>query len=76
MLEDNLQTPSFTARRRLFLQDDSLQEHDALITAKEIESKFLEQKREQWSYDFINDTPVNEGLWQWDVIQTSINNEE
>lgn len=78
MLENNLQTPCLRARRRLFLQDDLLQEpcNDALVLAKKIEQKFFEQKREQWSYDFINDTPVSEGIWKWDIIQTTINVEE
>lgn len=59
--------PSITAKRKLF-QDDQLP-CDASAAAKEIEQKLLAQKQEQWSYDFINDTPTeDEGLWRWNIV--------
>jgi hypothetical protein len=66
MLNNNLLSPPpTTARRRLF--QDYQQPTDALNIAKDVEQKFLRQKQEQWSFDFINDIPV-EGLWQWSII--------
>lgn len=72
MLNNNLLPPPTTARRRLF-QDDQ-QPDDVLDIVKDVEQKFLQQKQEQWSFDFINDIPV-EGLWQWSIIVAACNND-
>jgi len=41
-----------------------------MVSAKEIEQKLLVQKREQWSFDFVNGEPIEGGLWQWNIIIT------
>lgn len=60
-------SPPISAIRSLFRDDQ--QTNKALDTAKEIEQNFLLQKQRQWSFDFINGTPV-EGIWQWNNITT------
>lgn len=57
-----------SAIRSLFR--DGHQTNEALDAANEIEENFLLQKQRQWSFDFINDTPV-EGIWQWNKITTT-----
>lgn len=64
--------PTTTARRRLF-QDDR-QSNNASATAMEVEQKLLAQKQEQWSFDFINDVPV-EGIWQWNIVIATENDD-
>lgn len=66
MLTNN--PPPTSAIRSLFRDDQRTNE--ALDTANEIEQHFFLQKQRQWSYDFINDTPV-EGIWQWNNITTA-----
>lgn len=60
--------PATSAIRSLFRDDQ--QTNEALDIANEIEQNFFLQKQRQWSFDFINDTPV-EGIWEWNNITTA-----
>lgn len=71
MLTNNV-SPT-TAIRGIFRDDQK--PNEALDIAKEIERNFLLQKQRQWSFDFINDTPV-EGLWQWNNITAAADHDE
>lgn len=74
MLNDRRPLPVTAAvKRRLFRPDDDRLANDnaASEVAKEIERRVLMRKRELWNFDFVNGTPVEEGLrdnWQWDII--------
>lgn len=74
MLNNNLPPPPPTTIRRRLFHDDQ-QSTDASSIAKDIEQKFLQQKQEQWSFDFINDIPT-EGLWQWSIIVAACSYDE
>jgi len=75
MLSDHRPPPVTAAGRRCLFPDDRQQPatpDDNLEVAMKIERELLARKREQWSFDFVNGTPVDEGLsnnnWQWEII--------
>ncbi|KAL5233610.1 hypothetical protein ACI65C_001020 [Semiaphis heraclei] len=76
MLNDHRPPPVTAAARRCLFPDDRQQPatpNENLRVAMEIEQELLSRKRDQWSFDFVNGTPVDEkGLcnnnWQWDII--------
>ncbi|XP_003243054.1 uncharacterized protein LOC100568919 isoform X3 [Acyrthosiphon pisum] len=75
MLKDHRPPPVLTAGRRCLFPADRQQSatlDDNLQMAMEIEQELLARKRDQWSFDFVNGTPVDEELsnnnWQWEII--------
>jgi hypothetical protein len=69
------------AAKRCLFQDDHRQlaalndDNAALEVAMTIERELLARKQDQWNFDFVNGTPVEEELicnnnWQWDIIVT------
>ncbi|KAL4089673.1 hypothetical protein QTP88_024672 [Uroleucon formosanum] len=75
MLNEHRPPPVTTACRRCLFPDDHQQPatpDDNLQVAMEIEQELLARKRDQWSFDFVNGIPVDEGLsnnnWQWEII--------
>jgi hypothetical protein len=75
MLNDHRSPPVTAAGRRCLFPDDRQQPatpDDNLQVAMEIERELLARKRDQWSFDFVNGTPVDEELctnnWQWEII--------
>lgn len=60
-----------TVRRRLFRGDPRPRgpaDDDASAVASKIDLQILSQKRERWSFDFVNGAPAAEGCWRWDVV--------
>jgi len=75
MLNDQRPPPVTSAGRRCLFPADRQQPATPdgnLKLAMEIERELLARKRNKWSFDFVNGTPVDEELsnsnWQWKII--------
>lgn len=63
--------PNSSVRRRLFSDDDTEQARidnssNALL---EIMSRDKEEKKQQWSFDFENDRPIEGGTYTWSFAE-------
>lgn len=65
-----LPTTTGPARRRLFCDGWRPEDRDVSpeAAAEEIQRTAYAQKREQWSFDFLDGVPVEEGPWRWDTM--------
>lgn len=65
-----------TVRRRLFpADDDQLSGDDSADAVREMLEEILVQQQEKWCFNFVDETPLEGGRFQWEKITVDGNEE-